>query len=115
MAGSHLCQSCQQIPPMIKAQLQKLRDRRDNASGGKQYWVRPASAASKAALLTGQLTMISTVSFFICLSQSDGCLALGVYETEQGLRLGSQTPKNNGSDGKAKKEDTNDEPSADAV
>eukprot|EP00977_Amphora_coffeiformis_P006615 scaffold1428_cov159-Amphora_coffeaeformis.AAC.5 len=84
MAGSHLCQSCQQIPPLIKAELQKLRERRDNASGGKQYW-------------------------------ADGCLALGVYETDQGLRLSSQTSANGEGDSKIKKEDTNDEPSADAV
>lgn len=38
MAGSHLCQSCQHIPPLIKQELRKLRERRDNASGGKQYW-----------------------------------------------------------------------------
>lgn len=27
--------------------------------------------------------------------QADGCLALGVYETEQGLRLGSQNTTSN--------------------
>lgn len=78
MAGSHLCQSCQQIPAQIKAELQRLRDRRDNASGGKQYW-------------------------------ADGCVALGVYETEQGLRLGSVSSSNKGtSDKKRKKGDKND-------
>ena len=56
MAGSHLCQSCQQIPIHIKQELQRLRQKRDNANGGKQYW-------------------------------SDGCKALGVYETDQGLRF----------------------------
>jgi hypothetical protein len=38
MAGSHLCQSCQHIPLSLKNELKKLRERRDNASGGKQYW-----------------------------------------------------------------------------
>lgn len=38
MAVSHLCQSCLQIPAGIKEDLKKLRERRDNASGGKQYW-----------------------------------------------------------------------------
>lgn len=38
MAGSHLCQSCQHIPVHLKQELQKLRERRDNASGGKTYW-----------------------------------------------------------------------------
>jgi hypothetical protein len=55
MAGSHLCQACQQIPAPLKEQIRKLRERRDNASGGKQYW-------------------------------ADGCRALGLYETEEGLR-----------------------------
>lgn len=35
---SHLCQACQHIPAQIKMELRKLRVRRDNASGGKQYW-----------------------------------------------------------------------------
>jgi hypothetical protein len=56
MAGSHLCQACQQIPVPLKQQIRKLRERRDNASGGKQYW-------------------------------ADGCKALGLYETEEGLRI----------------------------
>jgi hypothetical protein len=56
MASSHLCQSCQQIPWHIKEEIKKLRERRDNASGGKQYW-------------------------------ADACRALGLYETENGLRL----------------------------
>lgn len=38
MSASHLCQSCQHIPPQIKAELKSLRERRDNASGGKRYW-----------------------------------------------------------------------------
>jgi hypothetical protein len=38
MAGSHLCNSCQQIPYNLKQAIKKLRERRDNASGGKQYW-----------------------------------------------------------------------------
>jgi hypothetical protein len=56
MAGSHLCQACQQIPVPLKQQIRKLRERRDNASGGKRYW-------------------------------ADGCRALGLYETEEGLRI----------------------------
>lgn len=36
MASSHLCESCQCIPPPLKAELRNLRDRRDTASGGKQ-------------------------------------------------------------------------------
>lgn len=36
--SSHLCQACQHIPAHIKMELRKLRVRRDNASGGKQYW-----------------------------------------------------------------------------
>jgi hypothetical protein len=61
MAGSHLCQSCLQIPPHIKQELQRLRERRDNASGGKQYW-------------------------------ADGCGALGLYESEEGLKLKKEAP-----------------------
>lgn len=57
MAGSHLCQACQHMPNHVKEEIRKLRDRRDNASGGKQYW-------------------------------ADGCRALGIYETEDGLKLG---------------------------
>ena len=57
MAGSHLGNACQQIPLPLKQELAQLRQRRDNASGGKKYW-------------------------------ADGCKALGVYETEAGLRLG---------------------------
>ena len=38
MAGSHLCTSCQQIPSSLKEELKRLRSRKDNASGGKQYW-----------------------------------------------------------------------------
>ena len=62
----------------IKSELQRLRDKRDNASGGKQYW-------------------------------ADGCVAMGVYETDSGLRMkstsitaGEKTKKDEG-----KKEDTN--------
>jgi len=56
MASSHLCESCQCIPPPLKTELRTLRDRRDTASGGKQYW-------------------------------ADGARAMGLYETEEGLRL----------------------------
>lgn len=38
MASSHLCQACQNIPIVTKDHIRKLRERRDNASGGKQYW-----------------------------------------------------------------------------
>ena len=38
MASSHLCESCQSIDPGLKAKLKALRERRDTASGGKQYW-----------------------------------------------------------------------------
>lgn len=57
MAGSHLCEACQHIPISIRDEIRKLRDRRDNASGGKQYW-------------------------------ADGCRALGIYETDNGLKIG---------------------------
>jgi hypothetical protein len=56
MAGSHLCEACQQIPNSVRDEIRKLRDRRDNASGGKQYW-------------------------------ADGCRALGIFETESGLKI----------------------------
>lgn len=40
MAGSHLCKPgvCPHLPIHIQQQLNDLRARRDNASGGKQYW-----------------------------------------------------------------------------
>ena len=38
MAQSHLTGSCERIPIRIKEELLVLRKRRDNASGGKQYW-----------------------------------------------------------------------------
>jgi hypothetical protein len=40
MAGSHLCKPgvCPHLPPLQQQQLKELRARRDNASGGKQYW-----------------------------------------------------------------------------
>jgi hypothetical protein len=56
MASSHLCESCQCIPHQLKHELRGLRDRRDTASGGKQYW-------------------------------ADGARAMGLVETEEGLRL----------------------------
>ncbi|CAB9513982.1 expressed unknown protein [Seminavis robusta] len=56
MASSHLCESCQCIPPHLKADLRNLRDRRDTASGGKQYW-------------------------------ADGARAMGLVESDEGLRL----------------------------
>ena len=38
MASSHLCLSCQTIPPSLKKELIRLREKKDNAGGGKQYW-----------------------------------------------------------------------------
>lgn len=38
MAGSHLLGACPRVPDTIKEELGTLRQRRDNASGGKQYW-----------------------------------------------------------------------------
>jgi hypothetical protein len=59
MAGSHLADACQCIDDRLKVTLMTLRQRRDTASGGKQYW-------------------------------ADGAKALGLYETEEGLRLSRQ-------------------------
>ena len=56
MAANHLIQSCQHIPPNIRQEIRRLRERRDNASGGKIYW-------------------------------ADGCKALGVEETQDGLKM----------------------------
>ncbi|KAI2501160.1 hypothetical protein MHU86_13306 [Fragilaria crotonensis] len=44
MASSHLCESCQCIDEPLKAELRTLRERRDTASGGKQYWADGARA-----------------------------------------------------------------------
>ena len=38
MALSHLITTCPQILPKMKDELNRLRERRDNANGGKQYW-----------------------------------------------------------------------------
>ena len=38
MATNHLQQHCNQIPPHVRHALGVLRERRDTASGGKQYW-----------------------------------------------------------------------------
>jgi hypothetical protein len=38
MASSHLCEHCQHVPPDIRAELLKLRDRKSSAGGGKKYW-----------------------------------------------------------------------------
>jgi hypothetical protein len=38
MALSHLITSCPKIPDKMKVELNELRQRRDNANGGKQYW-----------------------------------------------------------------------------
>lgn len=53
MAASHLCQACQQIPPALKQEIRKLRERRDNASGGKQYWADGCRAQSVVEDETG--------------------------------------------------------------
>ena len=44
MASSHLCESCQCIDEHTKSELRTLRERRDTASGGKQYWADGARA-----------------------------------------------------------------------
>jgi hypothetical protein len=44
MASSHLCESCQCISESLKRELKTLRERRDTASGGKQYWADGARA-----------------------------------------------------------------------
>ena len=44
MASSHLCESCQCIDDPLKGELKTLRERRDTASGGKQYWADGARA-----------------------------------------------------------------------
>ena len=44
MASSHLCESCQCIDESLKKELKTLRERRDTASGGKQYWADGARA-----------------------------------------------------------------------
>jgi len=59
MAASHLSDACQCIDDRMKVTLMNLRQRRDTASGGKQYW-------------------------------ADGAKAIGLYETEDGLRLSRQ-------------------------
>lgn len=61
MASSHLTDACQCIDERLKMSLMSLRQRRDTASGGKQYW-------------------------------ADGAKAVGLYETEDGLRL-NRTPQ----------------------
>lgn len=61
MAASHLTASCPQLPPALKAEMERLRLRRDNASGGKQYW-------------------------------ADGARALGLYESDGGLRMRRKAP-----------------------
>lgn len=63
MASSHLVDACPCIDERMKVQLMALRQRRDTASGGKQYW-------------------------------ADGAKAVGLYESEGGLRLNRQpTPQ----------------------
>lgn len=44
MASTHLCESCQCIPPNLKNDLRLLRERRNTAGGGKQYWAEAARA-----------------------------------------------------------------------
>jgi hypothetical protein len=38
MASNHLISTCSQIPDGLRAKLIRLRDRKDTARGGKQYW-----------------------------------------------------------------------------
>jgi hypothetical protein len=38
MATNHLQEHCSRIPAAVKKDLERLRERRDTASGGKQYW-----------------------------------------------------------------------------
>lgn len=33
-----MIQACQNLPPLIREDLKKLRERKDNACGGKKYW-----------------------------------------------------------------------------
>lgn len=39
MATNHLQEHCSRIPATVRSELGRLRERRDTASGGKQYWV----------------------------------------------------------------------------
>jgi hypothetical protein len=38
MAVGHLCEHCQHVPDDVRDQLQKLRERKSSAGGGKKYW-----------------------------------------------------------------------------
>jgi len=44
MATNHLQSHCNRIPSDVRQQLCDLRERRDTASGGKQYWADACSA-----------------------------------------------------------------------
>jgi hypothetical protein len=44
MAATHLCEACQCIDESLKEELKSLRDKRESASGGKQYWADGARA-----------------------------------------------------------------------
>ena len=38
LSSAHLCKHCQHIPPIIRQQLLKLKERKSSAGGGKLYW-----------------------------------------------------------------------------
>ena len=38
MANSHLAQYCQQIPKEIRAEMERLGNKKSAAGGGKDYW-----------------------------------------------------------------------------
>ena len=42
MAKNHLCRHCKLIPEDLREKLQKLRDCKKRASGGKKYWAEGA-------------------------------------------------------------------------
>jgi hypothetical protein len=62
MAGSHLCLSCQQVPPQIKSDLIRLREKRANASGGKRYWADGCVALGVYETPTGLMMKKSNVA-----------------------------------------------------
>jgi hypothetical protein len=66
MAGSHLCESCENIDPYLKAELRAYHDGKSSSGhGGKQYW-------------------------------GDSATVLGVIETEEGLRFDPMKQKGKG-------------------
>jgi hypothetical protein len=66
MSGSHLCESCDNIDPFLKAELRAYHDGKSSAGhGGKQYW-------------------------------ADSATVLGLVETEEGLRFDQTKQKGKG-------------------